>query len=187
MQPFARSSPNKRLGGSLKRTSFNNWAWRSAVTAATVVIAVGVVQSPAHASVAQGSVYGSGTVTDDWGDEGPLSTTKNRHNSVVGLWQGVLIADGYLPASGLDCDFGPNTRAATIAWQSDRGLKADGEVGPQSFGRADNNLFWNGSEIRYNGSNSDLGSMYRNSAGRWYIAGSSSIVYVSYTDDSLCD
>ncbi|MET8517755.1 peptidoglycan-binding protein, partial [Streptomyces sp. NPDC005077] len=90
------------------------------------------------------------------------------------------------PVSGLDCDFGPNTRAATIAWQSDRGLKADGEVGPQSFGRADNNLFWNGSEIRYNGSNSDLGSMYRNSAGRWYIAGSSSIVYLSYSDDSLC-
>ncbi|MET0412828.1 MAG: peptidoglycan-binding protein [Polyangiaceae bacterium] len=46
----------------------------------------------------------------------------------VGLWQSQLIKDGYVVT--VDRIFGPKTTQATKAWQTDRGLKADGIVGP---------------------------------------------------------
>ncbi|MFE9648465.1 peptidoglycan-binding protein [Streptomyces sp. NPDC006365] len=122
-------------------------------------------------------------VTDDWGDEGPLSTTRNSHNSVVGLWQWVLWADGYLPESGVDCHFGSQTRAATMKWQDDRGLDDDGIVGPATFGRADNNLYWDEIEIRYNGKVRDLGSIYRTTSGMWYGSG---VGRFAYTNADIC-
>ncbi|MEV2198242.1 peptidoglycan-binding domain-containing protein [Streptomyces phaeochromogenes] len=165
---------------------FGTWVRRGAVTAAAVMLAgVGLAPS-AQASVSQGGIYGSGVVTDDWGDEGPLSTTSNSHNIVVALWQSILIADGYLPGGSADCYFGPNTKAATIRWQADRNLGDDGIVGPLTFGRADNNLYWVGSEIRYNGRDLDLYNMHRTSSGRWYADGGGSTVYFSYTSTNGC-
>lgn len=46
----------------------------------------------------------------------------------VGEWQGALVAYGYLTAA--DSNFGPMTEKATIRFQVDRGLVADGRVGP---------------------------------------------------------
>lgn len=152
----------------MSRSLLRGWGRRTAVAAAALVLAGTGWGSTAHASVAQGSVYGAGVITNDWGDEGPLSTTTNSYNNVVALWQNVLWADGYLPVEGLDCVFGPQTRAATIEWQRDHGLAADGIVGSQTFGKADNYLFWSGNEIHYDGSVRDLTGMHRNSAGRWY-------------------
>jgi peptidoglycan hydrolase-like protein with peptidoglycan-binding domain len=136
--------------------------------------------------VAQGYVVGTGTLTDDFGDEGPLSTSQNSHNSVVGLWQAILVADGYLGRSDLECYFGPVTRDATMRWQADRGLDADGIVGPQTFGRADDNLYWVGDEIRYNGTVQDLYNMHRLSNGRYYVQSSEGRVGISYNHANMC-
>lgn len=46
----------------------------------------------------------------------------------VGQWQSQLVKDGYVVS--VDRKFGPKTTQATKAWQTDRGLKADGIVGP---------------------------------------------------------
>lgn len=48
-------------------------------------------------------------------------------------WQQVLTAKGYDP-KGLDGSFGPGCKAATVAYQKDHGLKADGSVGPEVYG-----------------------------------------------------
>ncbi|HSX97771.1 MAG TPA: peptidoglycan-binding protein [Streptomyces sp.] len=104
----------------------------------------------------------------------------------MGLWQSILTADGYLPGGSADCSFGPHTKAATFRWQEDRTLGADGIVGPLTFGRADNYLYWGGSEIRYDGSDLNLYHMHRTSSGRWYDDGGGSTVYLSYTSTNDC-
>ncbi|MFK4099497.1 peptidoglycan-binding protein [Streptomyces sp. NPDC019531] len=162
------------------------WARRIAVTAAATLLAGAGLASSAQASVAQGGVYGTGVVTDDWGDEGPLSMSSNSHNSVVGLWQAILAADLYLPPEDIDCYFGEQTAAATRLWQKDHDLGKDGIVGPLTFGKADNSLYWVGSEIRYSGSHLTLYSMHRTSSGRWYANGGGTTVYFSYTNADFC-
>ena len=48
--------------------------------------------------------------------------------------QTMLVAQGYdLPGSGIDGDYGPETRGAVLAFQDDRGLKMDGIVGPATW------------------------------------------------------
>lgn len=139
-----------------------------AATSAALLIVLGMSPS-AEASVAQGAIYGAGVVTNDWGDEGPLSTTQNSFSNAVALWQAVLYSDGYLTdwdKSG-DRRFGPETRAATIAWQRDRGLAADGIVGPATFGKADDNLTLSGNRVTYHGTRWDFSDMYRSSTGRY--------------------
>lgn len=127
------------------------------VTIAFMVGTALVAATPAHASVAQGYIAGSGTVTDDWGDEGVLARDTFPNSTATGLWQFVLYADGYLTANDIDCRFGPTTEAATRRWQSARGLGNDGRVGALTFGRADNQLR-NTSDpelIRYDGTARD--------------------------------
>jgi hypothetical protein len=110
-------------------------------------------------------VKGSGVVTDDWGDEGTISRYSHAYSGATGMWQAVLWADGAIEQDGttfdsgdIDCQFGPNTQAATRNWQSRHGVGVDGEVGPQTFGRADNNLVlstWYGGDqyaVEYRGS-----------------------------------
>ncbi|MBE4733346.1 MULTISPECIES: peptidoglycan-binding domain-containing protein [Streptomyces] len=104
----------------------------------------------------------------------------------MGLWQSILIADDYLPGGSADCYSGPNTKAATIRWRDDRNLGADGIVGPLTFGRADNNLNWVGSEIRYAGSDLNLYNMHRTTSGRWYADGGGSTVCFSCTSTNGC-
>jgi peptidoglycan hydrolase-like protein with peptidoglycan-binding domain len=158
---------------------------RVVVSGAAMALAIGAigVGSPAQASVAQGYIAGAGVLTDDWGDEGTISATTRNHSNAVWLWQVVLIADGYLTSiDDIDCRFGERTTAATIRWQRARGLEADGKVGPNTFGRADNNLFWYGTEIRYNGSVLDVEALSRDSSG-YYTFGSDK---ASYTSASAC-
>ncbi|GAA3599715.1 hypothetical protein GCM10022223_14010 [Kineosporia mesophila] len=161
---------------------------RIAVGGAAVALALGTVGigSPAQASVAQGYVAGAGVLTDDWGDEGTISATTRNHSNAVFLWQAVLFADGYLTStSQLDCWFGDTTKAATKRWQDDHNLAdVDGIVGPATFGKADDKLFWSGTEIRYNGSVTDIYNLSRDSSG-YYELGSSTRK-ASYTNASAC-
>jgi peptidoglycan hydrolase-like protein with peptidoglycan-binding domain len=53
----------------------------------------------------------------------------SRGEDVKGL-QAILAGAGLLPASGLDGDFGPQTKAAVIKLQRQLGVVADGVVGP---------------------------------------------------------
>lgn len=118
----------------------------TALTVLVLAVILGLV-APAHASVSQGFIAGAGVVTDDFGDEGTLSQSQHANSYATGLWQAILWADGAIESNGttyddvdIDCQFGPNTAAATRNWQSMHGVGVDGIVGPQTFGRADDNL-----------------------------------------------
>lgn len=50
--------------------------------------------------------------------------------SDVKAWQAILRLDGFAPSVTADGDFGPKTVTATKLWQAQRGLGADGKVGP---------------------------------------------------------
>jgi peptidoglycan hydrolase-like protein with peptidoglycan-binding domain len=115
--------------------------------AGLLVLLLSLGAMPASAKQSQGFVGGAGVVTDDWGDEGTMSQTRNIHSGATGLWQTVLYADGAKKSDGkafglsdIDGDFGPNTAAATRNWQSRHGVGVDGVVGPQTFGAADGHL-----------------------------------------------
>jgi len=106
-----------------------------------------VYASPAaNATTAQGFVAGAGDPTNDWGDEGTMSTSSHTYSGATFLWQKVLYADGakygthtFSPAD-VDGNFGANTKTATEYWQSHHGLTADGNVGPATLAKADNYL-----------------------------------------------
>jgi hypothetical protein len=117
-------------------------------------------------SVSEGFVAGSGVVTDDFGDEGPVDSNSHPSSLAAGMWQAILWADGAheqdgtaFDTSDIDCQFGPNTTAATRNWQSTHGADQDGSAGPQTLGHADDRLSIciNGSTstqsvVRYSGS-----------------------------------
>ncbi|MGW0560007.1 peptidoglycan-binding domain-containing protein [Streptomyces sp. NPDC003016] len=115
--------------------------------------------SPASANISQGYVFGTGTITDDWGDEGPLwAGGRYQLSNAVGLWQYVLWAEGAIEQNGtvydysdIDCDFGDNTAYATKRLQARWGLDADGEVGSNTFSIADNHLRGSTGEVTYFG------------------------------------
>ncbi|MFE9657091.1 peptidoglycan-binding protein [Micromonospora sp. NPDC006431] len=135
----------KRLKGTAVSTAL--------ITAAVMLGAFGGA-APAAASASAGYISGVDAVTDDWGDEGTLSTTSYANSSAAGLWQQVLVADGLMSNLDVDCSFGPKTEAATKTWQSRNGLTADGRVGPLTFGKADNRLTdQGGGYVYYHGSN----------------------------------
>ncbi|MFJ9106533.1 peptidoglycan-binding protein [Streptomyces sp. NPDC102283] len=69
----------------------------------------------------------------------------------MALWQAVLWADGYVNRSRIDCFYGESTIRATRAWQSNRGLPADGIIGPQSFGKAGERLTERADAVYYEG------------------------------------
>ncbi|MEV6104469.1 peptidoglycan-binding protein [Streptomyces sp. NPDC051940] len=79
---------------------------------------------------------------DDWDNEGVVDRDTNRSSNATCLWQKVLWADGFLPASGVDGVFGDNTYKATKAWQVYRnkayevGLAEDGSAGRATWGEA---------------------------------------------------
>ena len=58
------------------------------------------------------------------------------------LWQAILYAEELLNGNEIDGIFGPRTRSATIALQNRYGIAADGIVGAQTWGAADDRLFW---------------------------------------------
>lgn len=60
---------------------------------------------------------------------------KGTRGPDVGRWQRFLTAQGHLNGE-LDGVFGERTKQATVAFQSARGLKADGVVGPKTLAEA---------------------------------------------------
>ncbi|MEU6063602.1 MULTISPECIES: peptidoglycan-binding domain-containing protein [Streptomyces] len=132
----------------------------TALAAAGLALGVLTATAPtASAATAQGFVNGWGDVSDDWSDEGLLSTTQHANSGATGLWQLVLWKDGYLSESDVDCKFGPKTKAATQAWQTHYlgSSEADGVVGSKTFGEASKHLSStdNGFSVAYVGRNGD--------------------------------
>lgn len=113
--------------------------------ATTLIVGLG---SPARANPAQGWITGIGVPLNiDWFGEGELSRTRYARSNATGLWQAILWADQAKKLNGstftvndIDCEFGPNTEAATKDWQRQRGLTADGRVGSNTFTKASANL-----------------------------------------------
>ncbi|WP_053709513.1 peptidoglycan-binding domain-containing protein [Streptomyces sp. NRRL B-3648] len=83
---------------------------------------------------------GQGAPADDWRDERWLVPGRTPRSDLVGLWQAVLWADGYLARSRVDCAYDTATVRATRVWQSNHGLSADGIVGPVTYGSAGRRL-----------------------------------------------
>jgi hypothetical protein len=141
-------------------------------TAAAVTTAVVMSASPASASgdySGRAYVYGGGAFSNDWGDEGILSTSRPTSSNATCLWQKILWADGRLSWSGIDGIFGSGTRNATILWQRDWGLGDDGVVGKDTFGAADRwlrDISGNGVVDTYIGTHSTF-SIGRNSDGNY--------------------
>lgn len=84
-----------------------------------------------------------------WTDVNQLCVSGPCVNSgnLVGAWQSILWADGYLNkcgSSGIDGAFGSVTQGATKTWQSAHGLTADGVVGPLTWGAARADLSFEG-------------------------------------------
>lgn len=102
---------------------------RIAVLFVTVTaLTVGLAASPAQA--ATGSWSTNKTVCQ-------ASWCVNNGN-LVRLWQAILWADGkFGSTTDIDGDFGPRTNSATISWQGDWWVDQDGEVGPKTWGRAE--------------------------------------------------
>jgi hypothetical protein len=109
--------------------------------AVAAVLGIGLINpSIAQASAAQGVISGTGAVTDDFGDEATLSRTSFSNSTAVALWQKILWIEGFLDYSGIDCEFGPGTEAATKKFQRRYALSDDGKVGPNTWSKADNHL-----------------------------------------------
>lgn len=161
------------------------------ITLTSLVLALGVtlaslslVPTAASASVAQGYINGLDTVTDDWGDEGPIDHNSNRTSNATALWQLVLKSDGFY-SGAIDCDFGPATQAATKAWQQNFGLPADGSAGGQTLGRADDFLYpGSGDNVIYDGYQYDV--TFHRTGGKYYLLNGGSWHVVYYTSSSAC-
>lgn len=165
----------------------------AAMAAAALTAGAASLAPAASASVSQGYVVGGGwgaSVQDDFGDEGPLDSSSHRTSMATALWQDILWADGLLPASGIDCDYGPNTTAATKNWQTKFGagsLDVDGSAGPKTMGTADQWLTdqGNGRDIKYTGTEGRV-VIFRRVGGIYQIYLNTAWRNASYTSSSGC-
>ncbi|MFF4490584.1 peptidoglycan-binding protein [Streptomyces sp. NPDC001544] len=105
-----------------------------------LVLAVATVLASVPAGAADrptaSYVTGRGALSDDWRDEGLLDAREHPRSDLVGLWQSVLWADGYLARAFVTCRYDGRTQEATRVWQSNHGLIADGVTGAQTLGFA---------------------------------------------------
>ncbi|MGW6054309.1 peptidoglycan-binding domain-containing protein [Streptomyces sp. NPDC055189] len=111
-----------------------------ALAAATLTISA----TPASAAASDGYIRGAGSIYDDLGDEGTLSTSSYARSNLACFWQNVLYAEGATEANGtvidrsdIDGAFGGNTKFATRTLQKRWGLTTDGMVGNNTFGKLD--------------------------------------------------
>ncbi|MFE3144938.1 peptidoglycan-binding protein [Streptomyces scopuliridis] len=114
-------------------------ARRAAVSAVACAVALASTCAASTPSAGHRPAYvtGSGAYADDWSAEPPLQADGGTQPSdLVGLWQAILWADGYLPSSGITCAFDATASEVTQTWQSNHGLGADGIVGAATFGFA---------------------------------------------------
>lgn len=65
-----------------------------------------------------------------------LESGRTARSDVVGLWQAILWADGYMARRHISCTYDGPTAVTTRAWQSNHHLAADGIVGPATWGTA---------------------------------------------------
>ncbi len=128
---------------------------KAAAPATAVALALGLSAALATPATASGSytgkpfVYGDSLLTSDWDDEGIVDVRTHRTSDVTCLWQTILYADGYLPASAVDGIFDDQTRVATVNWQRIRGVNPDGSVDRATFARAGQRISDNGSADGY--------------------------------------
>jgi hypothetical protein len=133
----------------------------AAVAAAVATGALAVSASPASATSSQGYFTGYGTTwTDDWSNEGTLSSGSYARSNATCLWQKILWAEGATESNGtaydyadIDGVFGSNTTYASKRLQTRWGLDDDGRVGPLTLGKADNKL-------RYSSGSTSSGRLY---------------------------
>jgi hypothetical protein len=119
-----------------------------AVLVGVVGLAGSAAANPANHGVDSPRVVdGFGPVTDDWGDHfGDLGNSlcngcaDSFNTDTVMMWQAILVAEGFLDVSQIDGQFGPITANATWQWQNRYQIGRDGQVGNQTWTRADDLL-----------------------------------------------
>lgn len=139
-------------------------------------------------STANRIVQGLGDPHDDLGDEATLCNGCSFWNgNYAGFWQAILWADGFLSTSQVDCEFGPNTAAATADWQAFFGLGDDGVVGPITRGFADNYLFetTGAYNLYYLGTDGRVVYLFREAAAHYWIYWNGNWSFLRYTDKNI--
>jgi Putative peptidoglycan binding domain len=99
--------------------------------------------------------------------------------NLVGAWQSILWADGYLNkcgSSGIDGYFGSVTTTATKTWQTAHGLSNDGVVGPLTWGSARAVLKFKGTHPRYGSDGRVVGTVQY-----WDYVGKKHTVHFQYS------
>ncbi len=80
----------------------------------------------------------------EWSYFPELRQGRYTGSDLVRFWQLIVWADGTTGASSCrsfaDGQFGPNTDRHTRAWQARHGVGVDGQVGPQTWGKAKSRL-----------------------------------------------
>jgi hypothetical protein len=105
------------------------WARLVLAVLASFVLVAGVGVSAASAHPAAGDWRGNNTLC--------RASWCVRNGNLVRLWQSLVWADHpSLGTSFIDGGFGTNTHNYTVWWQQQNLLDADGEVGPNTWGRA---------------------------------------------------
>lgn len=108
---------------------------------ALLLLALALIPAAALATDLDGYIASPGP-TGQWPDEhvlykgGPYTVS-----DITGVWQAILWADNFLAqcgGAGVDGVFGTATKNATISWQDANDITADGIVGSQTWGTADN-------------------------------------------------
>jgi hypothetical protein len=113
---------------------------RAAIIGGAIVVLLLGTALPAHAHSITGYQW---TDVDQICVSGPCVSQGN----LIGAWQAILWADGYLDkcgGSGIDGVFGSRTKSATKTWQSAHKLTSDGIVGPHTWGAARSALKFTG-------------------------------------------
>jgi hypothetical protein len=172
------------------------------------VAALALSASPASAKMSDGYVRGYDEFRGDWSDEGTFGYRLNSVSNAVCLWQTILWVEGAdeqdgtnFDRSDIDGHFGANTQHATknlqVLWGlADNFGEADGRVGPNTFGKADDYLVkGGGSEDRgktlyltYNSGRATF-DLYRNTSGIYMfkITDNDSWRGASYASVTSCD
>lgn len=163
-----------------------------ATGAVAATLATGVIFAPAAANAetlhpAGCNAYITGTT---WGNNNPcwLGRSYINYSMSVLAVQYVLQDKGFNPGAP-DCTFGPNTAAATVRYQNDHSLSADGIAGPATLTSMHGNLVFSGIEGGY-GPYYNVGTdgvrFYVESAiaGQWFVLSSTAHEYIAMGDEA---